>query len=290
MRLLAADIGNTNLSLGLFDGSELVGSWRATTEPTATADEVATLLAGLLALDGHGLEEIEAVALASVVPPMTETFSRAIRLRTRRGPVIVDATSLDGILAIEIDRPSEAGADRLVNALAARVEFGGPAIVIDLGTSTNFDVLSAEGAYLGGAIAPGLGLSLEALVEYASKLPRIELRRPPHAIGSNTVHAMQSGSVLGYIGLVSGLLAALRSELAERSPAGARVTVVATGGYTYEPWLADVPGIDSVEPDLTLRGIRYAWEAMRGGTGPAAGPAATDAMGDATEARAEARR
>jgi type III pantothenate kinase len=290
MRLLAADIGNTNLSLGLFDGSELVGSWRATTEPTATADEVATLLAALLALDGHGLEEIEAVALASVVPPMTETFSRAIRLRTRRAPVILDATSLDGILAIEIDRPSEAGADRLVNALAARVEFGGPAIVIDLGTSTNFDVLSAEGAYLGGAIAPGLGLSLEALVEYASKLPRIELRRPPHAIGSNTVHAMQSGSVLGYIGLVSGLLAALRSELAERSPAGARVTVVATGGYTYEPWLADVPGIDAVEPDLTLRGIRYAWEAMRGGTEPAAGPETTDAIADATEARAEVRR
>ncbi|MDP9272843.1 MAG: type III pantothenate kinase [Chloroflexota bacterium] len=290
MRLLAADIGNTNLSLGLFDGSEPVGSWRATTEPTATADEVATLLVGLLALDGHGLEEIEAVALASVVPSMTETFSRAIRLRTRRVPVILDATSLGGILAIEIDRPSEAGADRLVNALAARVEFGGPAIVVDLGTSTNFDVLSAEGAYLGGAIAPGLGLSLEALVEYASKLPRIELRRPPHAIGSNTVHAMQSGSVLGYIGLVSGLLAALRSELAERSPAGARVTVVATGGYTYEPWLADVPGIDAVEPDLTLRGIRYAWEAMRGGTGPAAAAEATDAIGDATEARAEARR
>jgi type III pantothenate kinase len=290
MRLLAADIGNTNLSLGLFDGSELVGSWRATTEPTATADEVATLLAGLLALDGHGLEEIEAVALASVVPPMTETFSRAIRLRTRRTPVILDATSLDGILAIEIDRPSEAGADRLVNALAARVEFGGPAIVIDLGTSTNFDVLSAEGAYLGGAIAPGLGLSLEALVEYASKLPRIELRRPPHAIGSNTVHAMQSGSVLGYIGLVSGLLSALRSELVERSPAGTRVTVVATGGYTHEPWLADVPGIDAVEPDLTLRGIRYAWEAMRGGTGPAAAAEATDAIADATEARAEARR
>jgi len=251
---------------------------------------VATLLAGLLALDGHGLEEIEAVALASVVPPMTDTLSRAIRLRTRRAPVILDATSLDGILAIEIDRPSEAGADRLVNALAARVEFGGPAIVIDLGTSTNFDVLSAEGAYLGGAIAPGLGLSLEALVEYASKLPRIELRRPPHAIGSNTVHAMQSGSVLGYIGLVSGLLAALRSELAERSPAGARVTVVATGGYTYEPWLADVPGIDAVEPDLTLRGIRYAWEAMRGGTGPAGGPETTDAIADATEARAEVRR
>jgi type III pantothenate kinase len=135
--------------------------------------------------------------------------------------------------------------------------------VIDLGTSTNFDLVSAEGAYIGGAIAPGLGLSLEALVGSASKLPRIELRRPPHAIGANTVHAMQSGTVLGYIGLVSGLLTALRGELIERSPATARVTVVATGGHTYEPWLSDVLGIDAVEPDLTLRGIRYAWERIR---------------------------
>jgi type III pantothenate kinase len=288
MRLLAADIGNTNLSLGMFDGSELVGSWRATSEARATADELTTLLAGLLALDGHRLEEIEAVALASVVPPMTATFSRAIRLRTGREPTIVEAAALDGILAIQIDRPSEAGADRLVNALAARVEFGGPAIVVDFGTSTNFDVLSADGAYLGGAIAPGLGLSLEALVGYASKLPRIELRRPPHAIGSNTIHAMQSGTVLGYIGLVSGLLAALREELAERSPAGSRVTVVATGGYTHEAWLADVPGIDAVEPDLTLRGIRYAWQAMLGGRGSSDDATRTPAA--TAEASTEARR
>ncbi len=262
MRLLAADIGNTNLSLGLFDGGELTGSWRATTQPAASADEV------------------EAVALASVVPPLTEIFSRALRQRTGREPTVIDAAALTGVLAIEIDRPDEAGADRLVNALAARVEFGGPAIVIDFGTSTNFDVLSAEGAYLGGAIAPGLGLSLEALVGYASKLPRIELRRPPHAIGTNTIHAMQSGTVLGYVGLVSGLLGALRDELAERSPAGSRITVVATGGYTHEPWLAEVPGVDAIEPDLTLRGIRYAWEAVRGGVGAA--PA------DPTEATAEA--
>ena len=146
-------------------------------------------------------------------------------------------------------------------------------IVVDLGTSTNFDVVSAEGAYIGGAIAPGLGLSLEALVGYASKLPRIDLQRPPHAIGANTVHAMQSGTVLGYIGLVSGLLTALRGELIERSPAGSRVTVIATGGYTYETWLREVPGIDAIEPDLTLRGIRYAWERIRGTAAPARGPA-----------------
>jgi type III pantothenate kinase len=263
MKLLAADIGNTNLTLGLFDKSQLVGAWRGTSRAAATDDEVALLVRALLGLDGHALDEVDAVAVASVVPPLTSTFARMIRARTGQAPLIVEARSLQGILEIEIDRPAEAGADRLANALAARVEFGGPAIVIDLGTSTNFDLVSADGAYIGGAIAPGLGLSLEALVGSASKLPSIELRRPPNAIGSNTVHAMQSGTILGYIGLVSGLLTALRGELIERSPATARVTVVATGGQTYEPWLADVPGIDAVEPDLTLRGIRYAWEGIR---------------------------
>jgi type III pantothenate kinase len=262
MTLLAVDIGNTNLTLGLFDGERMIGSWRATTRSVTTADELALLVEGLLALDGRSLEELDAIAVASVVPPMTETFTRMVDRRTGLRPIALDAAGLAGTLEIAIDRPAEAGADRLVNALAARNEFGGPAIVVDLGTSTNFDVVDASGAYIGGAIAPGLGLSLEALVGYASKLPRIELTRPPHAIGANTVHAMQSGTVLGYIGLVSGLLTALRSELAERSPAGARVSVIATGGYTYEPWLADVPGIDAIEPDLTLRGIRYAWEAV----------------------------
>jgi type III pantothenate kinase len=263
VKLLAADVGNTNITLGLFTDGELSGSWRATAHAGATPDEVAAMAAQMLALDGHRLDELQAVALASVVPPLTGTFERFIRDRIGLEPVIVDAASLADVLQIEIDRPAEAGADRLCNALAARTEFGGPAIVIDLGTSTNFDLLSQEGAYIGGAIAPGLGLSLEALVGYASKLPRIELRRPPHAIGSNTIHAMQSGTVLGYIGLVSGLLTALRGELLERSPAGSRVTVIATGGYTHEPWLQEVPGIDAIEPDLTLRGIRYAYDAMR---------------------------
>ena len=260
MKLLAVDIGNTNIMLGLFHEDALLGSWRATTRDDATADELATTVSQLIGLDGHALEDLGAVALASVVPPLTESFERFLADRLQIDPLVIDASSLSGMLPIEIDRPTEAGADRLANALAARIEFGGPAIVVDFGTSTNFDVVSATGAYLGGAIAPGLGLSLEALVGYASKLPRIELRRPPSAIGSNTVHAMQSGMVLGYIGLVSGLLTALRSELAERSPTGSRVTVIATGGYTYEPWLREVQGIDAIEPDLTLRGIAYAWQ------------------------------
>jgi type III pantothenate kinase len=263
VHLLAADIGNTNVSIGLFDDERMVHSWRAITRATATSDEVAATLSGLLALDGHRLDELDAVAIASVVPPLTETWERLVDERVGIAPWIVDAASLEGILDIRIDRPSEAGADRLANALAARIEHGGPAIVIDLGTSTNFDLVDADGAYIGGAIAPGLGLSLEALVGRASKLPRIELRRPPSAIGANTIHAMQSGTVLGYIGLVSGLLTALRGELVERSPADARVTVIATGGYTHQPWLQEVPGIDAVEPDLTLRGIRYAWAHVR---------------------------
>lgn len=281
VKLLAADVGNTNLTLGLFSDGELVGSWRATTHASATPDEVAAQTADLLALDGHRLDDLQAVALASVVPPLTGTFERFVRTRLGLEPVVVDAASLTGLLIIEIDRPTEAGADRLCNALAARTEFGGPAIVIDLGTSANFDLLSAAGAYIGGAIAPGLGLSLEALVGYASKLPRIELQRPPHAIGTNTLHAMQSGTVLGYIGLVSGLLTALRGELLERSPEGSRISVIATGGYTHEPWLRDVPGIDAIEPDLTLRGIRYAYELIRSATGAgnATGAAATSTSG-----------
>jgi type III pantothenate kinase len=259
VKLLAADIGNTNVTIGLFEDERLVHSWRSITRANATPDEVAAMLTAMLGLDGHRLDELDAVAIASVVPPLSETWERLVTERVGVAPALVDAASLEGVLEILIDRPAEAGADRLANALAARIEFGGPAIVIDLGTSTNFDLIDSGGAYIGGAIAPGMGLSLEALVGRASKLPRIELRRPPSAIGANTVHAMQSGTVLGYIGLVSGLLTALRGELAERSPAGSRVTVIATGGYTHQPWLGDVPGIDAVEPDLTLRGVRYAW-------------------------------
>jgi type III pantothenate kinase len=272
--LLAADVGNSNVSLGLFAEGRLIGSWRTTTRPDATPDEVGATVREMLALDGHQLADVEAMAIASVVPPLTTTFMRFAQRRLGQRAAVIDAAALSGSLVIDIERPAEAGADRLCNALAAGVEFGGPAIVVDLGTSTNFDLIDAKGAYIGGAIAPGLGLSLEALVGHASKLPRIELRRPARAIGTNTVHAMQSGTVLGYIGLVSGLLTALRSELAERSPTESRVTVIATGGYTQEPWLKDVPGIDAIEADLTLRGIWYAWDRIRTAAAQAAADAA----------------
>jgi type III pantothenate kinase len=272
--LLAADVGNSNVSLGLFAEGRLIGSWRTTTRADATPDEVGATVREMLALDGHQLADVEALAIASVVPPLTTTFMRFAQRRLGQRALVIDAAALSGSLVIDIERPAEAGADRLCNALAAGVEFGGPAIVVDLGTSTNFDLVDAKGAYIGGAIAPGLGLSLEALVGHASKLPRIELRRPARAIGTNTVHAMQSGTVLGYIGLVSGLLTALRSELAERSPTESRVTVIATGGYTQEPWLKDVPSIDAIEPDLTLRGIWYAWDRIRTAAAQAAADAA----------------
>jgi type III pantothenate kinase len=284
MRLLAADVGNTNTAIGLFEDDVIVGAWHAGTDPSATDDELAVMVSELLALDGHRLDAVHAAALACVVPPLVPGWQRMLARRADVSPLVIDAAALGGALAIEIDRPAEAGADRLVNALAAREEFGGPAIVVDLGTSTNFDVVSADGAYLGGAIAPGLGVSVDALVGHAAKLPRIELRRPPRAIGSNTVHAMQSGTVNGYIGLLSGLLAALRGELVERSPADARVTVVATGGFSLQPWLAEVPGIDRVEPELTLRGIRYAYEliqrpAQAGASVPGAGTSSAGANG-----------
>jgi type III pantothenate kinase len=237
-----------------------VGSWSAETDVRATDDELAATVTGLLALDGHHLDDIDAAALACVVPPLVTRWTRMLARRARVKPLVVDAAALEGVLVIETDRPAEAGADRLVNALAAREEFGGPAIVIDLGTSTNFDVLSADGAFIGGAIAPGLGISLDALTARAARLPRIDLARPARAIGTNTIAAMQSGSVNGYIGLVSGLLAAIRGELVERSPRDSRITVIATGGFALQPWLADVPGIDRVEPELTLRGVRYASE------------------------------
>jgi type III pantothenate kinase len=258
MRLLAADIGNSNTGIGLFEDDLLVGSWSAETDVRATDDELAATVTGLLALDGHHLDDIDAAALACVVPPLVTRWTRMLARRARVKPVVVDAAALEGILVTEVDRPAEVGADRLVNALAAREEFGGPAIVIDLGTSTNFDVVSAEGTFIGGAIAPGLGISVDALSSRAARLPRIDLARPSRAIGPNTVAAMQSGSVNGYIGLVSGLLTAIRGELVERSPHDARTTVIATGGFALQPWLADVPGIDRVEPELTLRGVRYA--------------------------------
>jgi type III pantothenate kinase len=263
MKLLAIDIGNTNVTFGVFDEEELMGTWSASTVATATSDELALQATGLLALGNERLEEVEAVAVASVVPRLTETVQQMFDWHMGVAPYVLDARSLAGALEIRIERPTEAGADRLANALAVRREMETPAIVVDLGTSTNFDVVSADGAYVGGAIAPGLGLSLEALASRAAKLPPIAPRRPARAIGTTTEQAMQSGAVIGYMGLVSGILATIRDELLA-PPATARgVTVVATGGYAREPWVREMADIDRIDHHLTLRGIRYAWEAWQ---------------------------
>jgi type III pantothenate kinase len=247
--LLALDIGNTSTNLGRIDGGEVVATRRIGTRPQATADELALTLDGLLAMDGGELDGVREIVAASVVPALSATLAELCRSR-EISLLWADATTVP--LVTRVDRPAEVGADRLVNALAALRLHGAPAIVVDFGTATNFDVVDADGAYIGGMLAPGLELGLEALATRTAKLPRIELARPPRAIGTNTVAAMQSGAVIGYIGLVRELLAAIRAELAD---GGRPPRVIATGGLSAAPWAADIPGIDVVDPLLTLRGL-----------------------------------
>jgi type III pantothenate kinase len=196
------------------------------------------------------LDDVDEIVLASVVPAVTATLravaeQRAIRL------VVADSENVP--ISIRVERPGEVGPDRLVNALAASRLHGAPAIVVDFGTATNFDVVAADGAFIGGALAPGLELGLEALGTRTAKLPAIRLARPAHAIGRDTVSAMQSGAVIGHIGLVRELLAAIRAELARDGSADARV--ILTGGLSAAPWAAEIPGIDATDPELTLKGL-----------------------------------
>src|SRR6266540_3006672 len=194
--LLAVDIGNSNLTLGLVVDGALTGSRRAITPRTSTADELELLLAGLLELEGRRLGEFEAIAVASVVPVVSEALAIVAE---RREITLLDATSSTVPIEVRVPRPTEVGADRIVNALAVQRLYGMPAIVVDFGTATTFDVVARDGAYLGGAIAPGLELGLEALAARTAKLPRIELRMPEHAIGNDTESAMRSGAINGYV-------------------------------------------------------------------------------------------
>lgn len=248
--LLALDVGNTTLSVGLVVNGEIRSPRRAATRPTATPDELEMVLDGLLGLDGRRLGEVTGIVLASVVPAMTAalvslTERRAIRL------VLADASSVP--MAVRTERPAEVGADRLVNALAAARLHGTPAIVVDFGTATNFDVVAADGAYVGGALAPGLELGLEALAERTARLPRIQLARPERAIGRDTVSAMQSGAIIGYIGLVRELVRSIREELTVDG--GDRPVVILTGGLSSAPWATEIPDVDVIDPLLTLRGL-----------------------------------
>lgn len=261
--LLAIDIGNTNVTLGLLRNGILVATRRAATPSRATADELEVLLDGLLHLDDASFGDVDAIACASVVPALT-AHVEAIASRRERPLTLALAGTVP--LAVRTERPGEVGADRLVNALAAGRLYGTPAVVVDFGTATTFDCVAADGAYVGGAIAPGLELGLEALAARTAKLPRIELRAPDRAIGRDTVSAMQSGTVFGYQSLVAGLLSRIRRELADQTgvPA-ADVKAILTGGLSAAPWARDLDGIDAIDPDLTLKGLAIVHAEVAGG-------------------------
>ena len=261
--LLALDIGNTNITLGLVAGGTLGATRRAATHRASTADELELLLEGLLALDGRSLRDVSGIAVASVVPPLTVALEAVASGRAI--PILV-ASAGSMPLAIRVDRPAEVGADRIVNALAAARLYGVPAVVVDFGTATTLDCVGPDGAYVGGAIAPGLELGLEALAARTAKLPRIELRAPDRAIGRDTVSAMQSGTVFGYQALASGLLARVRAELAESAGiAPDQVRAILTGGLSAAPWARGVEGVDVIDPDLTLKGLAILYAEVAGG-------------------------
>lgn len=254
--LLVVDIGNSNITLGVFRGQDLVASWRLKTDVHQTADEYAVLLKSLLAGDGLSVSDIGEAALASVVPPLVATFQQSLERYLGVKPLLVEAGIRTGV-RVSTDNPKEVGADRICNAVAAYQLYGGPAVVIDFGTATTFDVVSEDGDYLGGAIAPGLEVALEALFQHTAKLPSVELARPQHAIGKNTVASMQSGLIFGYVGLVEGIVRRIKREL------GGKAKVIATGGLA-EIIARETPVIELVDPQLTLVGLRLIHELNRG--------------------------
>mgnify|MGYP001075226976 CR=1 FL=1 len=250
--LLAIDIGNTNIVLGLYNGDRLAAQWRIATDHARMPDEYAMLLLNLFARAGQDPGSVQGIVLASVVPPLTRTFVEMGRRYFGQRPLLVDAGVRTGV-RIRYDSPRDVGADRVVNAVATYRIYGGPACVVDFGTGTTFDAISAEGDYLGGAIAPGIHIASEALFARTTKLPHIDIARPPRAIGTNTVQAMQSGILFGYVGLVEGIVARFRQEL------GPDMRVIATGGLA--PLIAaETDVIEVVDQELTLKGLRMIWE------------------------------
>ena len=261
--LLAIDIGNSNITIGLVRNGVLAATRRAATPARSTADEIELLLDGLLRLDDASFADTDAIACASVVPAITAHVESIAERRER--PLTLAASGIVPI-AVRTERPGEVGADRLVNALAAGRLYGTPAVVVDFGTATTFDCVARDGAYVGGAIAPGLELGLEALAARTAKLPRIELRAPDRAIGRDTVSAMQSGTVFGYQALATGLLARIRRELADLDGVPpADVRAILTGGLSAAPWARGLEGVDAIDPDLTLKGLAILHAEVAGG-------------------------
>lgn len=245
--LLAIDMGNTQTALGLFDGEELVHSWRMPTDRSFTADELHVRLHGYFRMYDMTLDAVDAVAFAGVVPELNRAWRRVAERLSARAVVVGPDTA--AVTRVRAENPAEVGADRIANATAAVKYYGAPAIVVDFGTATNIDVVDDEGYYIGGAIAPGLRISMDALVSRAARLSSVPLEAPARAIGANTVEAVQSGAVLGTAAMAEGLVARIKRELGT-----ADATVIATGGLA--PVIAGSTDVfDAVDSQLTLRGI-----------------------------------
>jgi type III pantothenate kinase len=246
--LLAIDAGNTNIVFAVYDGSKMRRQWRAVTQVSRTADEYAVWLSQLLALEKLSFADLDAAVIATVVPAVLFDLRAFCRSYLHCEPLIVADPALDLGFKANVDRPHAVGADRLCNCVAAHERYPGAVIVVDFGTATNFDIVAENGDFAGSVIAPGANLSIEALYQAAALLPRVAIHRAQTVIGRDTVPAMQSGVYWGYVGLIEGLIARIRKEY------GRPMTVVATGGlaHLFQP---DIPAIDHVDPDLTMRGL-----------------------------------
>jgi type III pantothenate kinase len=250
--LLTIDIGNTNLTLGLYEGEQLGAHWRLATDHNRMPDEYGLQFLGLLQNAGKALKDIHGISLASVVPPLTGRVIQACHEYLKQEPLVVDAGVKTGV-KIRYEDPKTVGADRVCDAAAVLKFYGGPACVVDFGTATTFNAITKDGEYLGGAITAGVNLAAEALFTHAAKLPRIDLQRPPSIIGRNTIHAMQSGLLFGYVSMVEGMVARFRSEL------GSDMKVIATGGMA-EVIAKETQVVNFIAPWLTLDGLRIIWE------------------------------
>ena len=255
--LLAIDIGNSNIVLGVFDRELLTESWRLVTMRERTSDEIGILVTQLFERSDIDLARIDGIILSSVVPPLTRTVEEMCERFFDKSPLTVDPAGNTG-MPVLYQPPSDVGADRVVNAVAAYETFGRgdvlPVIVVDFGTATTFDAISARGEYIGGVICPGIGISADALFQRAARLPRVDVRKPPEVIGRTTVTSMQSGLFFGYVAMVDGIVARMREEL----EGGDRASCIATGGMA-DILAAETKAIQRVEPDLTLQGLRIIW-------------------------------